>query len=67
MKKFSVIMTIEFSGEVEAESEAAAEALAWNSWGENADALLTYSGVDSIDVEEMEDEDFYEDEEVEED
>ena len=62
MSKFYVKMRIDFAGEIEAESEEQAEKLAWTSWGENSDAAISYDGVYSIDVEEIED-----DEEEEED
>jgi hypothetical protein len=57
MPKYQVTMTVEFMGEIEASSVSDAEQKAWTAWGENSDALLTYSGVDSIDVDEIEEED----------
>lgn len=54
---------IEFSGEIEAENEEAAEQLAWTSWGETYDSPIVYDGVYSIDVEAIDEED--EDEESE--
>ena len=57
MPRYEVNMTVEFSGEIEASSVSDAEQKAWTAWGEKSDALLTYSGVDSIDVEAIEDED----------
>jgi hypothetical protein len=62
MPKYYVTMRIDFAGELEAESKEAAEALAWTSWGDTMDNDITYDGVYSIDVEELED-----DEEEEED
>lgn len=62
MPRYEITMTVEFSGELEAESAAEAEQKAWTAWGENMDAKLTYSAVDNIDVEEIE-EDEDEDEE----
>jgi hypothetical protein len=56
MPRYEVNMTVEFSGEIEASSVSDAEQKAWTAWGENSDALLTYSGVDSIDVDEIEEE-----------
>jgi hypothetical protein len=50
-------MMIEFSGEIEAESEEAAEQLAWTSWGETYDSPIVYDGVYSIDVEAIDEED----------
>lgn len=64
MPRYQVEMMIEFSGEIEAESEEAAEQLAWTSWGETYDSPIVYDGVYSIDVEEIE-EDEEEDEEDE--
>jgi hypothetical protein len=55
-------MMIEFSGEIEAESEEAAEQLAWTSWGETYDSPITYDGVYSIEVEPLFEEDEEEDE-----
>lgn len=55
MPKYYVEMRIDFSGEIEADSEAEAEQLAWTSWGDTMDNDITYDGVHSIDVEEVED------------
>ena len=57
MPKFYVEMMIEFSGEIEAESKENAEELAWTAWGDTMDSELTYDGVYSIEVEEIEEED----------
>jgi hypothetical protein len=54
MPKYYVTMRIDFAGELEAESKEAAESLAWTSWGDTMDNEITYDGVYSIDVEEME-------------
>lgn len=62
MPKYYVTMRIDFAGELEAESAEAAEQLAWTSWGDTMDNDITYDGVYSIDVEELE-EDEEEDEE----
>ena len=56
MPKFYVEMRIDFSGEIEADTAEQAEQLAWTSWGETHDSLITYDGVYSVDVEELEDE-----------
>ena len=64
MGRYYVEMKIDFSGEIEADSEADAEALAWTSWGDTSDSEITYNGVYSIDVEELPDD---EDEEEEDD
>lgn len=57
MAKYDVMITVSFAGEIEADSEAHAEELAWTAWGENSDAQLTYFAVDNIDVEEIEEDD----------
>ena len=51
--KYNIKMKIDFQGEIVAESEAEAEALAWSSWGENSDAVISYDGVYSIDVDDL--------------
>ena len=53
MGKYYVKMKIDFCGTIEADSEAEAEELAWNKWGETADAEIQYDGVHSIDVEDV--------------
>jgi len=62
MPRYQVEMIIEFSGEIEAENEEAAEQLAWTSWGETYDSPITYDGVYSIEVEPLFEEDEEEDE-----
>jgi hypothetical protein len=54
MAKYYVNMRIDFAGEIEADSQDAAEQLAWTSWGDSTDSLIGYDGVYSIDVEEIE-------------
>ena len=63
MPKYYVKMRIDFAGEIEAESESDAEAKAWTSWGDTMDNEITYDGVYSIDVEELEEDEDEEDEE----
>lgn len=63
MPRFYVKMMIEFDGELEANSEAEAEQLAWTSWGDTMDSEITYDSVYSIDIEEIEEEDEDEDDE----
>lgn len=58
MPRFNVVMTVEFAGEIEAETQEEAERLAIY------DDTVFYQGVDSIEVEELE-EDEDEDEEDE--
>ena len=63
MPRYYVTMRIDFAGYLEADSEDEAEKLAWTSWGDTMDNDITYDGVYSIDVEEVEeDEDEDEDE-----
>lgn len=56
MPKFYVEMRIDFNGEIEADSKEHAEELAWTNWGDSSDELITYDGVYSIDVEELDEE-----------
>lgn len=58
MARYEVKMLITFEGELEADSAEEAEKLAWTSWGDTMDREITYSGVDSIEVEEIEEEDW---------
>lgn len=55
MATYQVSITVEFSGELEADSEVHAEELAWTSYGGNDGSPLTYFGVDDITVELIED------------
>jgi hypothetical protein len=54
MPKFYVEMKIDFVGEIEADSKEDAEQKAWTSWGDTMDNDITYLSVDSITVEEVE-------------
>ena len=51
--KYYVKMTVSFCGEVEAESEAQANDIAYSGWGENSDALVQYDGVEHISLEDL--------------
>ena len=51
--KYYVKMTVSFCGEIEAENEAQANDIAYSGWGETADALISYDGVYSIDVDDL--------------
>ena len=66
MPKYYVTMRVDFAGEIEADSKEDAEQKAWTSWGDTMDNDITYDGVYSIDVEEVE-EDEEEDEDEDED
>jgi hypothetical protein len=57
MPKYYVKMRIDFDGELEADSMHEAEQLAYTSWGDSVTDDISYDGVYSIDVEEIEDED----------
>jgi hypothetical protein len=54
MPKYYVQVQVVYDGEIEAESEAQAEDLAWSAYYGD-DPALTYDSVYSIDVEELED------------
>ena len=56
MGRYYVEMRIDFNGEIEADSREHAEELAWTSWGDSTDDLISYDGVYSIDVEELDEE-----------
>lgn len=56
MPKYYIEMMIEFAGEIEADNEEDAEQKAFTSWGDTMDSEITYSGVYSVDVEEIEEE-----------
>jgi hypothetical protein len=64
MPRYNIQMMIEFSGEIEAESEADAEQKAWTSWGDTYDSPIVYDGVYSIDVEAIDEEDEDEEEDA---
>ena len=57
MPKYYVEMKIDFAGEIEADSKEDAERIAAQSWGDTMDAEISFDGIYSIDVEELEDED----------
>jgi hypothetical protein len=56
MPRYYVNMRIDFAGEIEADSEEDAEQKAFTSWGDTMDSDITYDGVYSVDVEEIEEE-----------
>ena len=62
MGKYYVTMRIDFAGEIEADSKEHAEELAWTNWGDATDDPISYDGVYSIDVDELDEEDEEEDE-----
>ena len=56
MPRYYVKMRIDFDGEIEADSMHEAEQLAYTSWGDTMSSDITYDGVYSIDLEELDDE-----------
>jgi hypothetical protein len=65
MPRYYVKMRIDFDGEIEADSMQEAELLASQSWGDSVSDEISFDGIYSIDLEELEDED--EDEEQDDD
>lgn len=63
MGRYYIQMRIDFAGEIEAESAEEAEKLAWTSWGDTTGDAISYDGVYSIDVEELDDEEDEEEDE----
>lgn len=61
MPRYYVKMRIDFDGEIEADSMHEAEQLAHTSWGDSVSDDISFDGIYSIDVEEL-DEDVDEDE-----
>ena len=64
MPKYYVKMRIDFDGEIEAESMHEAEQLAYTSWGDSVTDDISYDGVYSIDVEELEEDEDEDDEDM---
>ena len=62
MARFYVQMKVDFAGEIEADSKEHAEELAWTSWGVTTGDAISYDGVYSIDVEELDEEEDEDDE-----
>ena len=56
MPRYNVKMRIDFEGEIEADSMHEAEQLAHTSWGDSMTNDITFDGIYSIDLEELEDE-----------
>jgi hypothetical protein len=56
MPKYEITMLVEFTGELEADSREEAEQLAHTSWGETFASPLTFSAVDSVEIEDLEEE-----------
>jgi hypothetical protein len=57
MPRYYVKMRIDFDGEIEADSMQEAELLASQSWGDSVSDEISFDGIYSIDLEELEDED----------
>ena len=62
MGRYYVTISVEFSGNLEADSREDAEQKAWTAWGDTMDNDLTYDGVLDITVEEDPEEEDEEDE-----
>jgi hypothetical protein len=60
--KFDVTVQVNFTGEIEADTEEQAEQMAHTAWGENFDAVLRYESVESVELEEIEEEEEEEEE-----
>jgi len=56
MAKFYVKVRVDFAGEIEAENQDEAEKLAYTSWGDTMDSEISFDGIYSIDVEELDEE-----------
>lgn len=56
MTKFYVKVRVDFAGEIEAENQDEAEKLAYTSWGDTMDSEISFDGIYSIDVEELDEE-----------
>ena len=46
-------MSVDFCGEITADSREEAEQLAWDKWGANSDAEISYDGVRSINADDL--------------
>ncbi len=57
MPRYYVKMRIDFDGEIEADSMQEAELAASQSWGDSVTDDISFDGIYSIDVEELEEED----------
>jgi len=53
MNKYEVKMSVNFYGEIEAESQAEAEDIAYSAWGENSDAVMGYDSVEYVKAKDM--------------
>ena len=62
MPRYYVKMRIDFDGEIEADSMQEAELAASQSWGDSMTDEISFDGIYSIDVEEIEDEEEEDDE-----
>jgi hypothetical protein len=56
MPKYYVKMRIDFDGEIEADSMHEAEQLAHTSWGDTMNNDITFDGIYSIDLDELDEE-----------
>lgn len=54
MAKYDITMTVEFAGQIEADSRDEAEQLAMSSWADDYSQPITYQQVVDVDVDEVE-------------
>jgi len=53
MNRYYIKMSVNFEGEIDADSKEEAEQKAYSGWGENSDALVPYEGVNSIHADDL--------------
>jgi hypothetical protein len=53
MNKYEVKMQVNFYGEIEAESQAEAEDIAYSAWGTTMDSQMTYDSVEYVRASDM--------------
>lgn len=51
--KYYIKMSVDFCGEITADSQEEAEQLAWTKWGDTSDAEISYDGVRSIKADDL--------------
>jgi hypothetical protein len=64
MPRYYVKMRIDFDGEIEADSMHEAEQLAHTSWGDSVSDDISFDGIYSIDVEELDEDEDEDDEDM---
>ena len=53
MNRYEVKMSVNFYGEIEAESQAEAEDIAYSAWGESSDSVMCYDSVEVVRASDM--------------